>query len=113
MLLFFCFIDVPQVQIFVDSPLCFGFETKIKSVISSKPTPDKIEWQTSEDGISFRCIGIANSTENARISTCPILKIHKATFDDKLYYRLLVWNGIGKGVSNTVYLNVTGSMVLN
>lgn len=36
--------------------------------------------------------------------------IENTTFDDILYYRLLVWNIIGDCVSNTLYLNVTGSM---
>jgi hypothetical protein len=42
----------------------------------------------------------------------PVLLLTKATSDDKLYYRLLVWNKIGQCVSNTVHLNVTGGMFI-
>lgn len=96
----------------VDSPVSFESETTVKSVISSTPTPEKIEWQKSKDGINFHSIENANTSENTKFSTCPFLKINKATFADKLYYRLLVWNRIGESVSNTIFLNVTGSMVL-
>lgn len=107
---FHCFTGVPHVEIFVDSPVFLGSQTAIKSVISSTPTPEKMEWQKSKDGIDFQIIEKVESFERSVISKCPFLMIHKATFADKLYYRLMVWNGIGEGVSNTVYLNVTGSM---
>lgn len=106
----YCFSDVPVVKLLEVSPVCFGSETAIKSVISSTPTPTKIEWQQSKYGINFHCVRDAHTFESTDSFSCPSLVINKATFDDKLYYRLLVWNGIGKGVSNTVYLNVTGSM---
>lgn len=82
------------------------------SVISSTPTPKKIEWQKSKDGVEFNCIGKPIYFESDDTFTCPFLPLKKTTFADNLYYRLLVWNGIGEGVSNTVYLNVTGSMFL-
>lgn len=110
---FDCFTDAPHVKISVDSPVCFGSNTTIKSVISSKPTHDKLKWQTSEDKINFHTIARWNLKENGKFSTCPFLEIRKATFNDKRCYRLLVWNRIGKGVSNTVYLDVTGSMSLS
>lgn len=95
----------------MDSPVCFGSETTIRSVIStSLPTPEKIEWQKSKDGVDFYPIKYAKYPQSTDNSTCPSFVINNVSFDDKLYYRLLVWNGIGKGVSNTVYLNVTGSM---
>lgn len=72
-----------------------------------------MDWQTSEDKINFHTIETGNFKESGKMSTCPFLQRDEATFNDKRYYRLLVWNGIGKGVSNTVYLNVTGSMALN
>lgn len=77
-------------------------------MISSTPTPQKINWQTSKDGVDFHSIKNAKDSYHADSS----LVIHKATFADKLYYRLNVWNGIGETISNTVYLNVTGSMML-
>lgn len=96
---------VPSVRIFVDSPICFGSETIIKSEVSSIPTADKFEWQKSKDGDDFYCIGKQEDFGNTGNFTIP-----KATFADKLYYRLLVWNRIGESFSNTIFLNVTGSM---
>lgn len=103
-------IDVPGVRIFVDSPVYFGSETTIGSEVSSIPTPDKFEWQKSKDGNDFYCIGKPEYFGSTGILTCPFLVIPKTSFADKLYYRLLVWNGIGESVSNTIFLNVTGSM---
>lgn len=94
----------------MDSPVCFGSETIIKSEVSSIPTADKFEWQKSKDGDDFYCIGKQEDFGNTDNFTCPILTIPKATFADKLYYRLLVWNIIGESFSNTIFLNVTGSM---
>lgn len=97
----------------MDSPVCFGSETIIKSVVSSTPTPEKTEWQKSKDGTDFHLIGKPNifhgSTENFKN---PFLVIPKTTFADKRFYRLWVWNRVGKSASNTLYLNVTGSMTL-
>lgn len=80
-------------------------------MVISTPSPEIAAWQTSKDGIDFHSIDINNvnyiEMENPK---SPVLVISEATFNDKLYYRLIMWNTIGKGVSNTVYLNVTGSM---
>lgn len=82
-------------------------------MVTSTPLPEIAKWQTSKDGIEFQSIDInnVNYIESNEHPECPVLVISKATFNDKLYYRLLMWNKIGKGVSNTVYLNVTGSMI--
>lgn len=93
----------------MDSPVCFGSETTIQSAVSSLLRPDKYEWQKSKDG-NFLCNGELRYFESTGIFICPSLVIPKTTFADKLYYRLLVWNGIGESVSNTIFLNVTGSM---
>lgn len=106
------FTDVASVQISVDSQVCCGSETTIKSVVSSIPTPEKIEWQNSKDGIDFSCISKPEFFEIDDTFICPFFLLPKTTFADKLYYRLLVWNGIGESVSNIVYLNITGSMVI-
>lgn len=106
------FTEVPSVKIIVDSSVCFGSTTTIKSEVLSTPKPQKIEWQKSKDGTKFLSTEnpiLFNSTD---IFTSPSYVIPKTTFTDKLYYRLLVWNEIGESVSNTVYLNVTGSMAL-
>lgn len=105
-----CFPDIPSVKIFEDSSVCFGSETTIRSVISSTPPPEKIEWQKSMDEVNFSCIRYAKYPQSTNKSTCPSFVIKKTSFDDRLFYRLLVWNGIGESVSNTVFLNVTGSM---
>lgn len=96
----------------MDSQVCCGSESTIKSIVSSIPTPKKIEWQNSKDGIDFFRISKPEFFETDDSFTCPFFLIPKTTFADKLYYRLLVWNGIGESVSNTVYLNITGSMVI-
>lgn len=108
-----CFTDVPSVRIFVDSPVCFGSETIIKSVVSSTPTPEKTEWQKSKDGTDFQLIGKRNIFHGSTKSfENPFLLIPKTTFADKLFYRLWVWNRVGKSASNTFYLDVTGSMTV-
>lgn len=106
------FTEAPSVKILVDSSVCFGSTTTIKSEISSTPEPNKIEWQKSKDGIDFHCIEKPLYFRSTDIFTSPTYVIPKTTFTDKLHYRLLVWNEIGESVSNTVYLNVTGSMAL-
>lgn len=103
--------DVPSVKLFEVSPVRCGSETTIKSEVSSTPTPEKIEWQESKNGVDFHPIKEANYSKHTNSFTCFPLVIQKATFADKRYYRLLVWNKIGKGVSNTMFLNITGSMV--
>lgn len=52
-----------------------------------------------------------NFIEKKLFFLCLFFKIDRVVFDDKLYYCLLVWNGIGEGVSNIVDLKVLGSMV--
>lgn len=111
--LFACFTDVPSVRIFVDSPVCFGSETIIKSVVSSTPAPEKTEWQKSKDGTDFHLIRQSyNYLERTEHFKNPFLVIPKTTFADKLFYRLWVWNRVGKSASNKLYLDVTGSMAL-
>lgn len=81
----------------------------------STPSPDAVEWQKSQDGMNFKIIDIKEPkyTGSNIFPLFPLLEIPKATFDDKLFYRLKVWNKIGITVSDNVYLNVTGSMVLS
>lgn len=108
------FSDVPSVEIETDSKVCFGSKTTFRSKVSSIPSSKKVEWQTSKDETDYHCIDIEDPKyygSNA-IPECPLLVIPKITFDDKLYYRLVVLNKIGGGISNTVKINVTGSMIL-
>lgn len=106
------FTEVPSVKILVDSSVCFGSTTTIKSEVSSTPKPKKIEWQKSKNGINFNCTEKPLYFTSTDIFTSPSYAIPNTTFTDKLYYRLLVWNETGEGVSNAVFLNVTGSMAL-
>lgn len=81
-------------------------------MVSSTPPPQQIKWQKSRDGINFHCIDITKPKYygSNNISLKPLFVIPKATFDDKVYYRLLVRNKIRESISDTVHLNVTGSM---
>lgn len=106
-----CITDIPSVELLGVAPVCCGSKTTIKSVTSSIPTLEKVEWQKSKDGAVFYSIREEKDFEDTGSSFCPFFVIHNASFVDKLYYRLLVWNGIGVSVSSPVYLNVTGSMI--
>lgn len=84
----------------------------ITSTISSTPQSNKAEWQESVDGDVFHCIDIKKPEYNGsyKDSNYPSLIIPNTTFENMHYYRLRVWNAIGECVSNTVFLDVMGSM---
>lgn len=107
------FSDIPGVEIETDPKVYYGSKTTFRSKVSSIPSRKKVEWQTSKDGTDYHCIDVEDPKYYGSnvIPECPLLVIPKTKFDDKLYYRLLVWNDIGEGISNTVKLNVTGSMI--
>lgn len=88
----------------------FGLKTTITSAVLSCPTPDEVEWQTSNDGKTFRRIDISEPHYygSSLSPDSPSLVIPYTTFDDMLHYRLLLWNKIGDQCSNTLYLHVTG-----
>lgn len=71
-----------------------------------------MQWQKSNDDIKYECIDINEAKYfGSRLDpNSPKLIITKTTFEDMLYYRLLIWNKIGESYSNTTHLNVTGSM---
>eukprot|EP00105_Crassostrea_gigas_P015053 XP_011431932.1 PREDICTED: uncharacterized protein LOC105331445 isoform X4 [Crassostrea gigas] len=102
--------DIPKATISTESKVYLGSTAQIKSEVSSTLPLSKYEWQKSVDGNAFECMDI---NERKYHGTCnfmnPLLLIQNTTFDDILYYRLLVWNRIGGCVSNTIYLNVTGN----
>lgn len=105
------FWDIPKATISTESKVYFGFESQIRSKISSTLPPNKYIWQKSADGNAFHCIDINErkyyGTDHLKNRS---LVLQNTTFDDILYFRLLVGNLIGVCVSNTVHLNVTGSM---
>lgn len=103
----------------VDRKVYFGSRTTIKAGILSTPPTEKVEWQKSKNGNDFYCINTTeekySGSKNFLIpeSESAILVILRTTFDDMLFYRLMVWNRIGVNFSNTVELKVTGSKVLS
>lgn len=103
--------DVPRAKISTEQEVFFGSHTFLTSEISSCPSLEGAEWQTSIDGNTFCCVDISQPKYygSSRNPELPSMEIPKVTFDDKLYYRLLVWNKIGEQFSNTVYLNVIGN----
>lgn len=108
-----CFLDVPSVAIEVNPTVYFGSNATITAVVSSTPPPEQVIWQKSKDGNNFHCIDIRKPKYYGSndIHSKPLLVIPKATFDDKLNYRLLVRNKIRESISETVHLNVTGSKI--
>lgn len=107
------FLDVPSVDIEVNPTVYFGSKATITAAVSSTPPPEHVIWQKSKDGNNFYCIDITkpNYYGSNDIPFKPLLVILKATFDDKLNYRLLVRNKIRESISETVHLNVTGSKI--
>lgn len=114
MIVYYFFPDIPSAKISVNSKVYFGSKSNIWSYISSTPRPNKAEWQKSVDGDVFHSIDINKQEYNgsSKNPCYPSLVIQKTTFENMLYYRLRVWNGIGECVSNTVFLDVNGSMSL-
>lgn len=82
----------------------------LNSAVSSCPSLEGVKWQKSIDGENFTCIDISQQRYVGDNSECSTLVIPKITFEDMLHYRLLVWNKIGKDVSNSLLLNVIGGM---
>jgi hypothetical protein len=96
-------------------PVYVGSESRIYSKITACPLPEGVSWQKSSDEVKFETIDVKKPKYfgSSLDPNNPVLFFTKATFDDKLYYRLLVWNKIGQCVSNTVHLNVTGGMCIS
>lgn len=104
-------IDVPNATILKEATVYYGSSTKLSADVSSCPPPDEVKWQRSRDGNSFNFIDI-NEPEYFRSTNdiqSPLLRIPKAMSDVQLYYRLYLRNKLGENISNTIYLNITGS----
>lgn len=105
------FPDIPKATISTVSKVYFGSTTQIMSKVLSFLPLSKYEWQKSFDGNEFHCIDInERKYHGTDCFKSRLLVISNTTSDDILYYRLLVWNIIGSCVSNTVFLDVLGSM---
>lgn len=105
------FIDIPNATIFKETTVYCGSPTKLCAEISSCPSPDEVMWQRSRDGNSFNFIDI-DEPEYFRSTNdiqSPLLRIPKATSEVQLFYRLYLRNKLGENISNTIYLNITGS----
>nr|XP_034318682.1 uncharacterized protein LOC105324463 isoform X2 [Crassostrea gigas] len=105
-------LDVPCVEISIKPTVHFASDTTITSIVTSMPPPEKAQWQKSKHRIGFSEVDVTKSKyfgSNAS-PQCPSLVIPKTTFDDIGYYRLQISNKLGLNVSNSVYLNVTGSL---
>lgn len=108
----FIFADIPRVELSLESNGFFGTKSTMRSNVLSCSLPEKVQWQKSNDNriflpIDIRAPAYSGSTD---VPKSAILVIPKMSFDDKLFYRLFVWNKIGQNYSNIIYLNVTGSM---
>lgn len=106
------FLDIPSIEISSKSKVIFGSETRLNCQVCGYPPPDKVEWQNSVDGTTFHPIDI-DGDKHCGSSTDPrssYLLVRKASLKDQLYYRVVVSNLIGKCISNTLFLQVTGSM---
>lgn len=105
--------DVPTAKILTTHLLdiIFGCTADLKSNIVSCPSPDGVEWQKSNDGKTFDSINIRQQKYygSSCNSASPSLVIRNVAYEDKSYYRLLVWNKIGEQYSNSVYISVIGS----
>lgn len=106
------FLDVPKANISTEPRSFYGSYISILSQVVSCPAPDGIQWQKSIDGLKFQNIDISKAKYHGRSlnSMSPSLEMKQISFDDKLFYRLHVWNKIGERVSNTVFL---GCMYIN
>lgn len=104
--------DIPCAELSVEANGFYGSKATIKSMVFSCPSPEKVQWQKSQDKRVFLTIDITvpEYIGSRDVPKSAILVIPKISFDDKLFYRLVVWNKIGQNYSNIIYLNVTGSM---
>lgn len=103
--------DIPKANISSETGSYYGMCVSISSQVISCPAPEGAQWQKSIDGITLYGIDIGEAKYYGSNldPESPSLEIKPISFEDKQHYRLRVWNKIGEGVSNTVYLNVIGS----
>lgn len=103
-------LDIPSAQILSATKVVFGSDTNFECLVSGCPPPDKVEWQNSPDGKTFKHIDVykdkyfGSSTD----PSSPFLLVQNATLMDQQYYRVVVWNALGKCTSKKTFLQVTG-----
>lgn len=107
-------IDIPSAEIVStsNSKIICGSDTRLNCIVSGYPSPGVVEWQHSLDGTEF--VDIDTDTNTYLRSSSGLrshsLLVMKATLNQQRYYRVFVSNNIGKCTSNTLFLQVTGSM---
>lgn len=101
-----CFVDVPTTTISLKAIVYSGSESKLDCFISSCPPPEGMEWHESIDGETFCRIDTSQPKYNGSSVNPyqPYLLIPKTTLNDEQFYRALVWNKIGRSMTETVYL---------
>lgn len=103
-------LGIPSAIIEANKEIVFGSNHTLKGTITSCPSPVKVEWLYSVDGLTFLPIDI-NSTKHHGSSvdaTSPKLLISDADLSHQQYYRISVKNLIGECTSN-IFLQVIGN----
>lgn len=110
----YCIIDILSAQILSTTKIRCGSDTRFDCLVSGYPPPDKVEWQKSFDGTTFHPIDVYNDKYYGSSTDpySPFLLLRNATLNDQQYYRVVVWNVIGKCTSNHAFLQVTGGIWL-
>lgn len=107
----YCFIGQPNAEILstTHSKVICGSDTKFDCIVSGHPRPDVVEWQNSHNGIDF--FRIDADPVNFKVSPHSLI-VRNATMNHQQYYRAVASNNIGMCTSNTLFLQVTGSMCI-
>nr|XP_034324490.1 uncharacterized protein LOC117689028 isoform X4 [Crassostrea gigas] len=103
-------LGLPRPHLLSSTTTIHGSKTTINCRISSCPSPEEVQWQKSSNGTTFSSVDVKDPKyhgSNEDLCT-PFLIIPKTTFDDCLYYRIIVRNKIGECKSDTFFLEVTG-----
>jgi hypothetical protein len=105
-------IGIPNATVATDVQVYLGSDTKISAMITSCPPAEGAVWEKSSDSVTFETIDVKKPKYYGSTldPSNPLLMFTKTAFEDKLYYRLRVWNKLGQCISNEEYLNVTGGM---
>lgn len=107
----YCFIGQPNAEILSTTNLkvICGSDTKFDCNVSGHPRPDQVVWQNSHNGIDF--FRIDADPVNFILSPQSLI-LRNATMNHQQYYQAVASNNIGMCTSNTLFLQVTGSMCI-
>lgn len=110
----YSFKDKPSAEMHGPSSktVIWGSDTSLNCYVSGYPYPDEVEWQKSIDGTAF--IPLDHWTDNSSVRSedpsSQSLRLENVTLDHQQYYQVSVSNVFGTRTSNSVFLQVTGSM---